>query len=434
MALPAIAGLSAQMVVSLVDTAMVGRLPNATLALAAMGIGVLATWAIVSFFSSMSTGTHVLISRAFGNKNFKLCGEILSAAMIFSFAVGLSIVLLFILFAHDISQFFAADPKVGELAGDYLYFRFLGIPFFLISVSYRGFFFGIRKTKIFMYSGIITNALNIIFNYIFIYGGFGINAMGLAGAGLGSSLATVADGIFYLLISNGGNYRSKFAILSNFRFNKQIVKSILKISVPVSFQNIFILVGFLSFISITGLIGIKEQAASQTVVSALFISLMPCFGFGIAVQTLVGNALGEGDNLKAKHLGNETVKLATIYTLAIAVLFVFFPSAVILIFTTDRTLIATAAPLLQIAGGGQILYAAGVVLANGLQSAGKSLFVMLVDILMNWAVFIPLAYFLAIPFGLGIQGAWLAVPIYVFLYSASIFLKFNFGNWFKEKF
>jgi len=285
-----------------------------------------------------------------------------------------------------------------------------------------------------MYSGIITNVLNILFNYIFIYGGFGIKPMGLAGAGLGSSLATVADGIFYLLISNRSYYKSKFQILSNFTFDKEIVKDILKISIPVSFQNIFILIGFLSFIAITGLIGVKEQAASQTVVSALFISLMPCFGFGIAVQTLVGNALGEGDNRKAKHLGNETVKLATMYTSAVAVLFILFPSAVILIFTTDRTLIETAAPLLQIAGGGQILYAAGVVLANGLQSAGKSLFVMLVDILVNWIVFIPLAYLLAIPLGFGIYGAWFAVPIYVFLYSASIFLKFNFGEWFTEKF
>ena len=69
-ALPAIAGLSSQMVVSLVDTAMVGRLDEATYALAAMGIGVLATWALVSFFSSLATGTHVIVARRFGQGNF----------------------------------------------------------------------------------------------------------------------------------------------------------------------------------------------------------------------------------------------------------------------------------------------------------------------------------------------------------------------------
>ena len=67
-AFPAIAGLSTQMIVSLIDAAMVGRIENAQVALAAMGIGMLATWAIVSFFSSLATGTQVLIAKAFGSK------------------------------------------------------------------------------------------------------------------------------------------------------------------------------------------------------------------------------------------------------------------------------------------------------------------------------------------------------------------------------
>ena len=71
-ALPAIGGLTTQMIVSLVDAAMVGRVPDATYALAAMGIGVLATWAIISFFSSLATGTHVLIARKFGENDFAL--------------------------------------------------------------------------------------------------------------------------------------------------------------------------------------------------------------------------------------------------------------------------------------------------------------------------------------------------------------------------
>ena len=84
MALPAIAGLSTQMIVSLVDTAMVGRLDDATYYLAAMGIGVFATWAVVSLFSSLATGTHVLIARRFGSKNFNECGNVLNTSIILS--------------------------------------------------------------------------------------------------------------------------------------------------------------------------------------------------------------------------------------------------------------------------------------------------------------------------------------------------------------
>lgn len=147
-ALPAIAGLSTQMVVSLVDSAMVGRLEEATYALAAMGIGVLATWALVSFFSSLATGTHVIVARRFGQNNYLECGNTLNNALITSLLIGIVVALIGAFFARPISDFFASDDRVAYYASQYIFYRFLGIPFFLISVSYRGFFFGINQTKI----------------------------------------------------------------------------------------------------------------------------------------------------------------------------------------------------------------------------------------------------------------------------------------------
>lgn len=428
-ALPAIAGLSTQMVVSLVDTAMVGRLPDAKFYLAAMGLGVFATWAVVSMFSSLATGTHVLIARRFGSKEYKDCGEVLNTSLILSFLIGVVISLMVISFSFDIANFFAADPKVGNYAGEFLYFRFMGIPFFLLTVSYRGFFFGIGQTKIFMYSGILANLLNIIFNYIFIYGAFGIEGMGLAGAGLGSTLATICDALFYFIVSILPVYRERYNYFKSFRFSKNIAKSILNISLPVSLQNIFILIGFLSFIAITGLIGTLEQAASNVVFTSLLISLMPCFGFGIAVQTLVGNNLGSNDIIKAKQFGYMTSRVATIYTLAVGLIFFFFPQLVLILTTNDSRIIETAIPALKIAGLGQIFYSIGVVLANGLQAAGKTLYVMIAEVVVNWFVFVPIAYFLGVYLGFGLIGAWSALPFYVILYASIIFIKFKYGKW-----
>lgn len=428
-ALPAIAGLSTQMVVSLVDTAMVGRLPNAEYNLAAMGIGVFATWAVVSLFSSLATGTHVLIARSFGEKNDKGCGEVLNTAIILSFLIGIVVAFLVVFFYSDIAGFFAADKKVGLLAGDYLHYRFMGIPFFLITVSYRGFFFGIGKTKIFMYSGILANLLNIIFNYFFIYCAFGFEGMGLAGAGLGSTFATICDALFYFGVSLSPVYKNRFHYFRRFRFIKEIAIRILKISLPVSLQNIFILIGFLSFIAITGLIGIREQAASNVIFSALLISLLPCFGFGIAVQTLVGNSIGSGKIKLAKHYGFETSKIASIYTVIIGIIFFAFPRAVLILTTTDQNVIETAVPALRIAAFGQIFYSVGVVLANGLQAVGKTFYVMLAEVIANWFVFVPIAYLLGVVFRLGIVGAWAALPFYVILYAIVIFVKFRFGRW-----
>jgi putative MATE family efflux protein len=428
-ALPAIAGLSTQMVVSLVDTAMVGRIDDATYALAAMGIGVLATWALISFFSSLATGIHVVVARKYGEEDYISCGVTLNNSLLIAVIIGTIVAMVGVFFSYPIAHLFATDETVGNYASEYLYYRFMGIPFFLISVSFRGFFFGISKTKIFMFSGAITNLLNIIFNYIFIYGEFGFPKMGLAGAGLGSTLATMFDGIFYIVIIMLPSYRKRFQNLKYLLLNKNIISAIIKISLPVSFQNVFILMGFLSFVSITGIIGTLEQAATQAIISTLFISFLPCFGFGIAVQTLVGNNLGAKKFLLAKIYGFETAKVATIYTIILGFIFIIIPQYVLLIITNDQTIIDTAVPSLRVAGFAQIFYGVGVVLANGLQAAGRSFYVMKSEVITNIVIFVPLAYFLGVYLELGLTWAWMALPVYIIFYSLIIYLKFNSADW-----
>ena len=431
-ALPAIAGLSSQMVVSLVDTAMVGRLDEATYALAAMGIGVLATWALISFFSSLATGIHVIVARKYGQADYVSCGITLNNSILIALVIGIIVAAVGVFFASPIAHLFAADPIVGDYASDYIFYRFLGIPFFLISVSYRGFFFGISKTKIFMISGVITNLLNVIFNYMLIYGEFGLPRMGLAGAGLGSTFATVFDPMFYLVIMLLPSYRKRFQNFKNLKIDKNIISAIFKISLPVSFQNVFILIGFLSFIAIIGLIGTVEQAATQAIISTLFISFLPCFGFGIAVQTLVGNNLGAGKYNLAKIYGFETAKVATVYTAILAVIFILIPQYVLLIVTNNQSIIEMAKPALRIAGFTQLFYGVGIVLANGLQAAGRTMYVMKGEVIANLLIFVPLSYFLGVYLGLGFTWAWVALPVYIIAYTTMMYIKFNSGNWFTK--
>ncbi len=431
-ALPAIAGLSTQMIVSLVDAAMVGRLENATYALAAMGIGVLATWALISFFSSLATGTHVIVARRFGQQNYVECGNVLNNSLLISIVIGSIVTSIGVFFSYEIADLFSSDVNVTAYASDYIFYRFLGIPLFLISVSYRGFYFGINKGKAFMVSGLITNLLNIIFNYIFIFGNLGFPKMELAGAGLGSTLATGFDFLFYTYILLLKRYRTKYQNFRHFKLDLEVIKSIWKISLPVSFQNIFILIGFLSFVGITGIIGTKEQAASQAIITTLFISFLPCFGFGIAIQTLVGINLGANKLKLARIFGFETAKVASIYTISLGIIFILFPQFMLLIITNDYSIIETAKNSLRVAGVAQIFYATGIVLANALQAAGKMVYVMKIEVISNLLVFVPLAYFFGIYLDFGLTGAWFALPIYIIIYSSAMLFKFSSTEWFEK--
>lgn len=431
-ALPAVAGLSSHIMISLVDTAMVGRLENAKESLAAMGLGVLATWAIVSFFSSFSTGTHILVARKEGENDLKSVKNILNVSLSLGFLTGLIFGTLIFIIAPHFSYLIAKDPVVEKLTSDYISFRFLGLPFFLMIVAFRGFFFGIGHTKIFMMSGFILNVVNIFLNWVLIYGNLGAPKLGLKGAALASSISTVVDFFFYLYVSILPYYRKRYRTDKFLMFNKEIIKSIVKLSLPVSFQNIFILVGFLIFIALIGNYGILQQAATQATISLIFITLLPCFAFGIAAQTLVGNSIGNRKLKLAEIYGKETIKLLSFFTYTLALSFIFFPEIFLHIVTNDKSIIITAAPALKIAGLSQLFYGIAIVLAYTLQATGLSLFVMKAEVLTNWLIFLPLAYLSSVVIKLGFELTWMSLPIYIFIYAMILFSKFMNGSWKKN--
>ena len=432
-ATPVIAALSSQMIVSIINTAMVGRLENTEVQLAAMGLGFLGTLAVSSMFSSFSTGTQVLTARRHGEGNNMEAGEVLNNSLLISLIVGVLFGALGYGFSYEIIDFFSKNPAVTTVGGAYMKYQFLGLPFFLLIVSYRGFFSGIGHTKVFLLSAIVINVFNILFNYLFIFGAFGFPKMELAGAGLGSSVSMVLGWLFLVGVTFLGDYRKQYRYYSHFHLSREVIWQIVKMSLPVSMQNILILLGFLVFVAITGIIGISAQAASQVVISALFISIMPSFGFGLAGQTLVGQSLGKGDTLLAKRYGYETAKLGTIFTIVVGVVFVFVPDAVLTVITNNADVIAAARPVLQIAGVAQIFYASGIILANAIQAGGSTVFVMYIEVLTHWVIFLPLTYILGVRLGGGLVGAWCALPVYIMSYSALNLLKFRSLTWVKVK-
>ncbi|HEY4613436.1 MAG TPA: MATE family efflux transporter, partial [Bacteroidota bacterium] len=345
-ATPAVAGLSSQMVVSIIDTAMVGRLENSAVALASMGLGVLATWTLTAFFSSLATGTHILVARRQGEGNYSEAGTVLNNSLVLAFLLGGVFGFLGYYFSHDIIGFFSSDEQVAFTGGEYMKYRSLGLPFFLLAVAYRGFFYGIGHTKIFLVSAVVSYLVNIAFNYFLIFGTFGFPSMGVAGAGLAASIGMCLGCLYFIVATFLPYYRKKYRYYEVIKLGIKHLEPIIRISLPVSFQNILILFGFLIFVAITGIIGTQEQAATQVVITALFLSFMPCFGLGIAAQTLVGNALGNKEPDEAYQYGVETAKIAVIFTLLLGVIFVVAPELVLRIITSSDEVIDVAKPIL----------------------------------------------------------------------------------------
>lgn len=428
-AIPAVAGLSSQMIVSIVDTAMVGRLENSEVVLAAMGLGVLATWTIASFFSSLATGTHILVARRFGQGKHTEAGIVLNNSLVLTGTLGVIMAVAGYFFSFDIINFFSSDMSVAVAGGEYMKYRFLGLPFFLLGVSYRGFFYGIGCTHVFLFSALISYFFNILFNYLLIFGSWGFPKMGIAGAGLASSIGMFLGWLFFVIVTFFPSYRKRYRYYDLIAVAGRYIKPIVRIGLPVSFQNILVLLGFLLFVALTGVIGTVEQAATQVVITALFLSFMPCFGLGIAAQTLVGNALGNNDHQMAYRYAIETGIITTVFTVGLGIVFFFAPEFILRIITPNEDIVYVTRPILQLAGVAQIVYGFGIIMANSLQAAGATVYVMVAEIITHWLLFLPLAYLLGVVLKMGIFGAWLAMPAYVVSYTAMTWWKFRSGTW-----
>ncbi|MDP4116532.1 MAG: MATE family efflux transporter, partial [Bacteroidota bacterium] len=143
----------------------------------------------------------------------------------------------------------------------------------------------------------------------------------------------------------------------------------------------------------------------------------------------VGNNIGSRKFAVAKIYGYETAKLGTYYTVFIGLVFMIFPYFTLSIITEDKSIMGMAAPALRIAGFAQIFYATGVVLANGLQAANRTFFVMMSEVVSNLFIFVPLSFLFGKILGFGLLGAWSALPIYIILYSSILLWKFRRDNW-----
>ncbi len=430
LATPVFIGMLTQTFLNIFDTAMVGRLPEyATEALAAIGLGIITMWVIGGFLNSISVGTLAIVSRRYGEGNFEESGQVLFNSLILAFSLGVLFSAVGAYFAPHIFPYFTQEKKVGELGGIFLRYRFIGMLPFLLTVSYKSFFDGIGKTKIFMNTAIFMNIINIILCWSLVFGKLGLPALGIKGAALATTISSFCGAGYMIYVSFKKEHRKifKFYRLSN--FSQVIIWNIIKISLPAGIAATLTSIGFWAFLYIIGHIGTVEQAASNVVIQVASISFLPCIGLGTAAGTMVGQKLGAGEYNEAKRYGLESVKLGVIVMSGLGALGLLFPHYILTIFTSDTSVISEGVKALRILALSQVFLASGLIFSQALLGAGASKYVMFVDVGLHYFIFVPLTYVFGILLRLGISGAWLSVSVYLFLMSILMGLRFLEGSW-----
>jgi len=403
LALPIIGGMASQNVLNLVDTAMVGFLGAP--ALAAVGMASFANFMAVAFIMGLSAGVQAIASRRLGEGRREETASGLNSGLLIALFVGVPWSVLLIVFADRLFPFLVDDPEVVALGVPYFRARLVGMVAIGMNFAFRGFWNGIGQSRRYLQTLVIMHICNLILNWVLIFGHFGFPALGAFGAGVGTTIATFLGTAIYIILSvrhaKGTGFLSRIA-------DRKTMASMLRISIPAGMQSFFFATGMTAFFWIIGRIGTAELAASNVLVQLLLVAILPGIGFGLAAASLVGQALGRGNREDAVTWGWDVTRLAMVVVGTGALVGVVAPDLLLRIFLHEEHTIALARFPLRLLGATMVVETMGGVLMNALLGAGASRTVMFISIILQWGLFLPLAFLLGPVLGFGMSAVWAA--------------------------
>jgi len=427
LATPVVLGQLAQVLMGLVDTIIVGRLGEASLA--SVAVATLMFSAVAMSTKATDVAALTFTARRVGQRRDTEVGAVLATSVTVSLAAGALLMLVGLFFPEAMMRLVTRDPEVISLGSGYIVYRYVGILPLLFYFQVKGVFDGIGWTRIGMGIGIGMNLANVVLNWMLIFGHWGAPAMGVRGAALASTLSAVLAALAALGFVLWPGIRRRFRFLCRTNFRPELVRPFLAIAWPPALQTLGIVVGLLIFNFILGLISVLAVAAANVVLRIASLSFMPGIGVGAAVQTLVGQSLGRRDPRGARRTTWFGVGVSVVFMGIFGVLFLAIPGSLMRVFTDSEDLVRAGAPILRLMGLVQIVDAVGLTLSGALRGAGLTRPVMLVDLVTGFGLLPPLSYLFGIVLGGGLIGAWLALLVWFTLYAVGMVILFQRSRW-----
>lgn len=402
LATPIILGMISVNILDLVDTAMIGRLGDK--ALAATGFGSLLFFASFSACIGLGAGIQTLTARRLKNPDDpQFLGPLYSG--LFSIILY-SLILSPILYglAPKILSLFTQDSTVLAMAIDYYRWRIVGMIAIGISIGYRGFWNGLKQPNIYTTILIATHSLNILFNWVLIFGNLGFPQLGVKGAAMGSTAALSIGALVYIFYSNLKRPRPKE---SRFLFSKDTLRTMLKLSIPTCIDQALFAFNLLALFWVFGQLGTTATAIAHVVITSVLILWLPGMGFGMASMSLVSEALGNGNPDDAKRWGWDVTLVSTPLIMGIGLFLFFFPELILSQFIHNPDTLRQAIFPFRLDTVTLWAVCIGNVFMESLKGAGDTRRVMLINVLFRWGILLPGVYIVGITLGYGLNGLWL---------------------------
>jgi MATE family multidrug resistance protein len=423
LAYPVMISMLGQVMTGVADSVMIGW--TGAIPLAASSFANIFFTLPLFFGVGVSYAITPLVAEAQGAKNTNGIIETLRNGFLINMLVGVALVIL--IFAIEPTLYMMSQPpEVVTLAIPYLKIVGLSIIPTMLFQTFRQFAEGLHKTRMAMVIVIVSNLLNIVLNYVLIYGVYGFPEMGLNGAGLATLISRIVMGVWMAAyIYHGKDFRAYRTGFSLGGYSKQIINKMLHIGLPAGTQFIFEAGAFGFSAVMMGWIGTTALAAHQIAINLATISYMTTSGLGAAATIRVAHFLGQRDIPTMRRVAFLMICMAAVIMAAWAVLFItgkhFLPE----LYIRDAAVLQMAAPLMIIAGFFQLSDGMQVVCAGALRGLQDVKIPSILIFIAYWVIALPLGYWLAFPLGYGASGIWIGLLIGLTITATLMIIRFN---------
>ena len=424
LAYPVVLSQLGHIMVGVADTAMVGQI--GTIEQAAVALSNSFYTIVLVFGLGVSYGVTPLVAAADSAKNYAENASLLKHGLIINTFVGILLFLL-LLMVSPLLRFIDQDEHVVELASPFLNVMMLSMIPLCIFSAFKQFAEGLSYTQVAMFVTVGGSLLNILLNYLMIFGHWGFPSMGLMGSCWASFISRVAMAIVMFVYMF--RYKKFRPYTQNFHFrsiSKELIKKILGIGIPSGLQWVFEVAAFAFAVIMIGWISPKAQAAHLVALSLAAVTYMMASGLSAAASVRVGNQYGLKSRRGVRIAGFSVFMMVTLFMSFTATCFVLFRDYLPTLFNKDPEVIMVSSSLLIVAAFFQLSDGVQVVALGALRGIRDVTIPTAITLVAYWVIGLPMSYIFAFPLKMGILGIWYGLFLGLTSAAVLLFLRFNF--------
>ena len=321
----------------------------------------------------LSSGMQIQMARRAGEGDKKGLAQLLANGAMLAVLFSFGLMLLTLWFVPLLFGFSLHDSDNFSLSVNFIYIRVWGLPFLMLTQLFSAFYISIGRSRLLIYGSLVATILNILFDYLLIFGHWGMPALGFTGAAVASVIAEIFYCMVMVVIFFYHKMHHIYPIFNFRHFDFSLSQRTLTVASPLIVQFMFSIGGWLLFFIFIEHLGGQSLAASQVLRNIFGIVSVGTWALSTTCNTMVSNIIGQGKQREVMRIILKVCKLSLLYVAILCALLLLFSSQFLSIYSNDASLITFAIPSLRVIVVATLIMSVSTVVFNGVVGTGNTL-------------------------------------------------------------